>query len=268
MTERKGRLLRAALAAVALGLILAFQEDLVGLVPRHLALGARLLTVVLAAALGSEAIRDGVAGLFGRLDPQAAMLWRNLSTWTLYALLALLLASAERINLSGLLVGGAILGVVVASVSQASLGNLFAGLILMLSRPYRVGDTVRLRGALFGGVEFEGLVTDVGALHTTLLSSRGETMRVPNNAVIGSALVIGEALLLADVELRLPPSRPPAEVAESVRRALGREQALVSIDPTAVGPDGELTYRLCIRSRLRLEGSRLSEALRAGAEVS
>ena len=37
-------------------------------------------------------------------------------------------ASELGVNLSGLLVGGAILGVIVASASQASLGNFFSGL--------------------------------------------------------------------------------------------------------------------------------------------
>mgnify|MGYP001241984959 CR=1 FL=1 len=262
MAERRGRLFRSGLAGGCLGLLLALQPDLLALTPARYRVPARLLVLLGAGALGSAAIREAIPAIFARR--QSAMVWRNVSIWTLYGLLALLIASAVGVNLSGLLVGGAILGVVVASVSQASLGNLFAGMILMLGRPYQVGDTVRLRGSsLLSGIDIEGLVVDLGALHTTLLSSTGETMKLPNNAVISSAMVIGEAPLRAEVELRLPPSLAPSVVEAKVRDALPEQRVTVRLEPKAVKAEGGLTYRLLVRSGQPVDPTALSEALRS-----
>src|SRR5581483_6115094 len=178
----KAAVTRAAVAAGLLGVLIAVQADLLGLSPAVARPIVRTLLLAAEAALGVAAIRSLLAAAFSEVRGQAILVWRNLTAWTLYALLALEVAAGFGINLSGLLVGGAIVGVVLASVSQASLGNFFAGLVLMLARPFCVGDTVRLRTSLVGGVEFEGTVVDSRALYTTLLTADGELLRIPNSA--------------------------------------------------------------------------------------
>src|SRR5439155_16348612 len=139
--------------------------------------------LILAAIFGVVAIRELVGLVVRRFNGPQAILWRNLSAWVLYALLALWLAPNFNVNLSGLLVGGAIIGVVVATAAQASLGNFFAGLILMFGRPFRVGGSIRVRGSIAGGAVFEGTVIDMGALYTTLKTAGGETLKLPNSGV-------------------------------------------------------------------------------------
>src|SRR2546423_4586809 len=153
--------------------------------------------LILAAIFGVVAIRELVGLVVRRFNGPQAILWRNLSAWVLYALLALWLAPNFNVNLSGLLVGGAIIGVVVATAAQASLGNFFAGLVLMMAQPYRVGTAVRLRSSLVGGAEYEGTVIDQGALYTTLRGADGEILKLPNTAIVSAALEIGSPPLQA-----------------------------------------------------------------------
>lgn len=151
MPRRSHDLMRAGLSLMLLLVLLSLERELIGLAPAAYRSGARFAVVGAAALAGAIAVRSGVAAITIGLEPQAGVLWRNLTSWTLYVLLGLWLASALGLDISGLLVGGAILGVVVATASQASLGNFFAGLLLMLGRPYRVGSAVRLRGPELGG---------------------------------------------------------------------------------------------------------------------
>jgi small-conductance mechanosensitive channel len=242
--------------------LLAALNDLIGEVPRHWQIAVRIGVLVCAGTLGTVAIRSAVTAAFGGLDRQAAVVWRNLSTWTLYGLLSLLVASSLGINMSGFLVGGAVLGVLIAAISQASLSNFFSGLVLMLSRPYVVGTPVKVRGATNWG-DWEGTVVDMGALFTTLLTPKGETVKLPNSGVMTSALVVGQRPLQAEVEVELDRVRDLGEIEESVRRQLAGERAAVEITPKSLdtGHDSRLTCRVQIRSRERIEPARLGEVL-------
>lgn len=257
------RLFRAVAAAAVVVALLGAQYGLAGLAPGRYAPFVRVAVLAAAALAGAFAIRNGVEAITHGLDRQATMTIRNLGTWTLYLLLGLAMASAAGLDLSGLLVGGAILGVIVATASQASLGNFFAGLVLMLGRPYRVGATVRMRGPNLGAVEYEGLVVDMGALYTTLATAAGETLKLPNSAVVTSALVLGEAPLQAEIDLAVPPGTPLRQVEAALRQRLGPSAGAVSIRPRLLeaGPDGKLACQVQVRSTTSVEPAALAEAL-------
>jgi len=90
------------------------------------------------------------------------------------------------VDISGLLVGGALTGVIVGIAAQQTLGNFFAGLVLLLVRPFSVGEQIVLRSGPLGG-EYEGLVTDVSLFYVTLMTERGP-VALPNAGVLASAV--------------------------------------------------------------------------------
>lgn len=263
MPRRSHNLMRAGLSLMLLLVLLSLERELVGLAPAAYRSGARFAVVGAAALAGAIAARSGVAAITIGLEPQAGVLWRNLTSWTLYVLLGLWLASALGLDISGLLVGGAILGVVVATASQASLGNFFAGLLLMLGRPYRVGSAVRLRGPDLGGEACAGTVTDIGALYTTLVTGGGEVLKVPNRAVVTSTLTVGEAPVQAEVDLELPPDRSLRPIEDTLRARLGPAASAITVAPQrlSVREDGMLVCRVQVRSPSPLEPALLAEAL-------
>ena len=263
MPRRSHSLMRAGLSLMLLLVLLSLERELVGLAPAAYRSGARFAVVGAAALAGAIAVRSGVAGITIGLEPQAGVLWRNLASWTLYVLLGLWLASALGLDISGLLVGGAILGVVVAAASQASLGNFFAGLLLMLGRPYRVGSAVRLRGPDLGGEACTGTVVDIGALYTTLVTGGGEVLKVPNRAVVTSTLTVGEAPVQAEVDLELPPDRSLRPIEDTLRARLGPAASAITVEPRrlSVREDGMLVCRVQVRSPSPLEPALLAEAL-------
>ena len=70
-----------------------------------------------------------------------------------------------------LAVGGAFTAVIVGLAAQQTLGNLFAGIVLLSARPFVVGDRVRLQGGDLAG-QIEGVVSSLGLLYTTLVQRR------------------------------------------------------------------------------------------------
>jgi hypothetical protein len=85
-----------------------------------------------------------------------------------------------------LVLGGALTGVLVGIAAQQTLANLFAGIILLLSKPFVVGDDVRLWSGPLGG-EFDGTVLEIGLTYIRLEAVNGE-FRLPNAQVLSSAV--------------------------------------------------------------------------------
>lgn len=263
MTGRKGQLIRSGIALGLLAILLATEKDVLDLVHPRYVLPARVLLLVLAGLLGGWSIREGMGAVFRTWDRQSAFVWRKLGTWILYLMLGLVVLSTVGVNLSGLLVGGAILGVVLATIAQPSLGNFFAGLVLMLARPYHIGSLLALRGPLVGGVELEGTVSDIGALFTTLTTRTGDVLKLPNTAVLGSALTIRQAAAITDFQLTLLPGTQVEQVSEAIRARLEYAAPVVVITPEAVDLDKGVVCHVEVRASEAVDPLDLAKALQA-----
>jgi hypothetical protein len=100
-----------------------------------------------------------------------------------------------------LLLGGALTSVFVGIAAQQALSNVFAGLVLMLARPFQVGDAIRLRAGALSG-EIDGTVTEIGITYVRLSTGSG-VISIPNSQVLNA--VVGP---LPPGEYAAPP--PPA----------------------------------------------------------
>jgi small-conductance mechanosensitive channel len=102
--------------------------------------------------------------------------------------LIVLLATLDLLNvrIERLLLGGAITGVIVGIAAQQSLGNLAAGVILLASRPFGVGQQVRVRSGSLGGT-IEGCVTSIGLVYTWLDTDEGP-VALPNLGLLSAAV--------------------------------------------------------------------------------
>ena len=121
-----------------------------------------------------------------RGGPAAGTTVHLLITLVGYVIVVLAALGMLAVPLGHLLVGGAITGIVVGIAAQQSLGNIFAGLLLLLARPYVVGEEVRVNSGALGG-PFDGVVTGMDLLYTTLLTDDGP-IRLPNAALLAAAV--------------------------------------------------------------------------------
>jgi hypothetical protein len=252
--------------AVTAGLLILISQ-LQGVLGSRNVTPLRVFILVLAGGLGVLAVQLGIAAAFAGLEKrQTVVVWRNLLSWALYVLLLVMLATAAGINLSALLLAGGVLSVIAAIASQNTLNNFFAGLVLLLVRPYRIGDSVYLRSGSFGGAQYEGLIVDVGSLYTTL-SSNGELFRIPNSVVISSVLVPDYKPLRADVAMQLPCELSLVQLEEKVRSRLslrpGARLLLVADQYAVQDGHSQVTVRLQIKAEEWLSAEDVMSAIDA-----
>lgn len=85
------------------------------------------------------------------------------------------------INLSALLVAGGFAGIVVGMAAQNTLGNMIAGMMLIMEQPLRVGDPVTVAG-------ISGIVVNISVFSTQIRTWEGTIVRIPNNRVFSELI--------------------------------------------------------------------------------
>ena len=91
-----------------------------------------------------------------------------------------------KVPVGQLLVGGAFATIIITIAGQQSLSNIFAGLVLLLSRPFQVGDPIVLRSGALSG-QLEGTVTEIGITYLRLDTDIGLVL-LPNSQVLAAAV--------------------------------------------------------------------------------
>ena len=134
--------------------------------------------------LFARLLRSGVRRAFRRVPHASHLLIAFLVGvvyWLTIAIGLLIVLSAVGIDISPLfaLFGGA--AFILAFALQDTLGNLFSGLMIMINRPFDVGDYVDA-----GGVA--GTVQKVSIVSTTINTPDNQIIIVPNKSVWGNVI--------------------------------------------------------------------------------
>jgi len=268
--ERHGSWITALAAVILLAALFAVRPELLSLAPKRYRTEVQLGILLLAVILGGIVIRSFVNRAFYRLRGTGLSGWRPVVNWCLYIILGLGVLSAININLGGLLAAGAVLGVVVGVAAQTSLSSVFAGIVLVLARPFSVGTWVHFRSSLFGPYDYSGVITQIGVVYTTV-DAGGRLVRIPNSAALASALTITYVPIQLDMELLLPPeirlTRLDQELTHALQLGPGENVTLRPIRLTTEG-EGLLTCQLQIRSHRVLDLAAVNRAIIASSETA
>lgn len=85
------------------------------------------------------------------------------------------------VELGPLLAGLGVLGFVVGFALQGVLSNFASGLMILIYRPYDIGDVVEI-------AKVKGTVKEMSMVSTTMLSFNNERLVIPNNSIWGSLI--------------------------------------------------------------------------------
>ena len=97
--------------------------------------------------------------------------------------LGLLVALAQMgVSLGPVLAGMGVVGFVIGFALQDTLGNFAAGIMILVYRPYDVGDYVEAAGGVFGMVKSMNIVS------TTILTIDNQTLIIPNSKIWGDVI--------------------------------------------------------------------------------
>jgi len=107
---------------------------------------------------------------------------------TIVGFLIVVLATLDMLDVpvQRLLVGGAITGVVLGISAQQSLGNISAGILLLIARPFAVGEYVTIKSGSLGG-PLSGTISSIGLVYTTLQTDEGR-LALPNSGLLTAAV--------------------------------------------------------------------------------
>jgi small conductance mechanosensitive channel len=149
---------------------------------------------------------------FRRMDPATAGTVGFVIRLLTMAVTLLIALGVAGVSTGSLIAGGAFTAIVLGLAAQQTLGNLFAGLVLITARPFRVGERVRLQAGAIGGIH-EGVVSSLGLMYTTL--ARGaDRILIPNMQVIAAVVVPIVEPSSVDVRVRLHSGIRPSQVQE------------------------------------------------------
>jgi small-conductance mechanosensitive channel len=153
---------------------------------RYIAVGLAVVFVFTGAIAVRSAAREVQKIVAPRAGLPASAALKLLCSAVGYVLIFFGVLGMLSVNTRSLLVGGAVTGVVIGIAAQQSLGNFFAGLVLLVARPYVPGQRIIVRSGGLGG-PFEGIVTATGLVYTTLLTDSGP-INLPNSGLLASAI--------------------------------------------------------------------------------
>jgi small-conductance mechanosensitive channel len=166
-----------------------------------------------------------------------------------------------------LAVGGAFTAVILGLAAQNTLGNVLSGLLLISSRPFKVGERVRLQAGNLAG-QIEGTATGFGLLYVTF--ARGDdTIMVPNSSVLMSAIVPLKEPAAVDLRARLRPEIKPSELQRLLEENVSvttREAPHIAVEEV---DDEEVIMRVSAVPERDTDGPQLAdEVLAAIGEVT
>ncbi len=175
---RKRLLLLVPLVAVVV-VAYFFREELFG-ANRYVRLAFAGVMLVVGWALATNLGRAVEPRLVRNVDQNAVGVGRFV-----IRLVVLLAIGAISLRIAGLdptalAAGATVTGIIVGLAAQQTIGNVFAGVVLLSSRPFKVGDRVRFNGF---GMDVEGTVASHGLLYVTMAAG-DDLVLVPNNTAL------------------------------------------------------------------------------------
>lgn len=181
-------------------LTVLFVGLLLALTPLEMADGVRvgsgriLKTLIVLVWLGSSfRVCRLVLGLLvrrkdrgGLVDERMVPLLDNTGRMILSGVAAYFVFVIWAIDLTAWLASAGIIGIAIGFAAKDTLGNLFAGIFILIDTPYKVGDFVVL------DANERGCVTHIGIRSTRLLTRDDVEIIIPNS-IIGGAKIVNES---------------------------------------------------------------------------
>lgn len=120
--------------------------------------------------------------LASKVDATLTPFVLSLTTWILKLLLFISVASMVGIATTSFIAVLGAAGLAVGLALQGSLSNFAGGVLLLIFKPYKVGDLIESQGHL-------GIVKEIQIFNTILTTFQNKTIILPNSSVSNNAIV-------------------------------------------------------------------------------
>ena len=156
---------------------------------KALRLGVRVLLALLAFIIGVQLIkliRKIVRKSMTRAGAEtgAVQFVDSFIKAALYVLLVLMIASSFGVDAASIVAVLGSAGVAIGLAVQGSLSNLAGGVLILLLKPFRVGDYIQE-----SATGYEGTVTEIQIFYTKLLTPDNKAIILPNGQLANNSIV-------------------------------------------------------------------------------
>jgi small conductance mechanosensitive channel len=191
--------------------------------------GPKLVVAILILLAGSMVARwvgQGSERALARIDlePPVRLLLVRVVRGLVIGLFAIIALQNLGVELLPLIAGLSVVGAGVALATQGVLSNLVAGLNIIFSKPFRVGDYIEIVGV-------QGQVEQISLFSTTLVHADMSRVVVPNRKIVGEILHNYQKIRQVEVNVVGDPRvlRDPAPVVAIA--ALGDSAVQIAVRP-------------------------------------
>lgn len=165
------------------------EKFLLDLPEKALRLGARVLLALLAFIIGVQLIRlirKIVKKSMTRAGAEtgAVQFVDSFIKAALYVLLVLMIASSFGVEAASIVAVLGSAGVAIGLAVQGSLSNLAGGVLILLLKPFRVGDYIQE-----SATGYEGTVKEIQIFYTRLLTPDNKAVILPNGQLANNSIV-------------------------------------------------------------------------------
>lgn len=194
--------------------------------------GVRILLAAVILSVGMFLVKKlklllDKARIFERLDASTKSFIKNTLLLSMRILVVVTALMALGIPATSFITVLASAGVTIGLALQGSLSNLAGGIMIMFFRPYSVGDHIR-------AMNTEGVVKEISAFYTTLLTSDNSRVVLPNGT-LNNGLIINysaEKIRRVDVSVTVPLIENAEKTASCVNTVLRQNEEILSVpDP-------------------------------------
>ena len=146
----------------------------------------------------------------------------------LWILLALTLAEALDVNVTSIIAMLSVAGLAVSLALQNTISNLAGGLVLLVAKPFTLGDYVEVDG-------ISGTISAVSMAYTTLITPENKQIFIPNSQLAATKIINYSALGKRRIDLKFTASydAPVVRVRAAIEEAISTLPAVLD-DPAPV----------------------------------
>lgn len=141
-----------------------------------------VLIIVVIASIIARAVATAIAR-FGERTGLPADITRLINKVVTYFIgfIGLVLIINLFVNITSFVASFGIVGLIIGIGAQAVISNFISGILIMLEKPFTAGDFIDITG-------FQGTVEDIRLRSTSIRSSDGRVITVPNSAFTSNAV--------------------------------------------------------------------------------
>ncbi len=196
-----------------------------------------------------------------------------------YFVLALAVFAVLGFDISSIVLGSTFISLILGLAAQNVLSNVFAGLMIILARPFADGDFITLNTWQYGAIlpsyppkyfsrdnirpGYIGRVSKTDLLYTSIKDEMGQIVKIPNSIVIQAAVQKIGSEGIVRTRYEIPKEIEFRLVEELLRKKISELQDAKSVPKILIDESTQATYIITVDVNFRTEDpdSKKSEVL-------